>query len=91
MQKAFDVGSIRKTLHHGVKQGYWSLEDLDVMPDSWKLNTLVDTDVFPKGYIGIKHQNLLKDYHPEKPLAEPDPRDFPITPVKSKDITDEPF
>ena len=91
MQKAFDVGSIRKILHHGVSKGYWSVDDLDVKTESWKLNTLVDPDVFPKGYIGVQFQNLLRDYHPEKPAAEPDPRDFTSLPVQSKDITDDPF
>jgi len=91
MQKAFDVGSIRKTLHHGVSKGYWSVDDLDSMTESWKLNTLLDPDVFSNGYIGVQHQNLLRDYHPEKPAAAPDPRDFTTTPVQSKDITDDPF
>jgi len=91
MQKAFDVGSVRKILRHGINRGYWSFDDLDVKTESWKLNTLVDPDVFPKGYIGVQFQNLLRDYHPEKPAAEPDPRDFTSLPVQSKDITDDPF
>ena len=91
MQLAFDVGSIRKILHQGVSKGYWSVDDLDVSTESWKLNTLVDPDVFPKGYIGVQHQNLLRDYQPEKPVAATKPSNFTTTPVQSKDITDDPF
>ena len=97
MQKAFDTGSIRRALQHGVNQGYWTTEDLDKIPPGWRDNLQVDRTVFPQGYIGIEHKNLLRDYHPELPEAAPSSRDLAspikteLPPPKQATIDDDPF
>jgi len=97
MQKAFDTGTIRRVLQHGVNQGYWTIEDLDKIPVGWRDNLRIDQTVFQQGYIGIEHKNLLRDYHPELPEAAPSPRDLELpakpklSPPKQASIDDDPF
>jgi hypothetical protein len=97
MEKAFDRASIRRTLQHGVRKGYWTLEDLDQPAPGWASNLLVDRNTFPNGYIGIAHENLLRDYHPELPEAAPSPRDLAmpnkaaLPAPKKATISDDPF
>ena len=72
--------SVRKVLQDGIAKGYWTLETLDRPSAGWAANTRVDSRTFPDGYRGIEHRNLLRDYHPERPQATPDPRDFASDP-----------
>ena len=71
-----DINVVRKTLQDGITKGYWTLEQLDQPSAGWATNTCVDRRMFPNGYVGTQHRNLLRDHHPEAVQASPDPRDF---------------
>ena len=58
--KAFDVSSIRLKLRHMVEQGYVTLEQLDDPSPGFRSNMNVPFQPFPKGYRGVRHQNLLR-------------------------------
>ena len=59
-RKAFDVNSIRLKLRYMVEQGYLTLDHLDEPSPGFKLNINVHMRDFPKGYRGVRHQNLLR-------------------------------
>jgi hypothetical protein len=61
MKQLFDLSKILQTLHYGIRQGYWTIEDLDTPPP---------------GYIGSKdnYRNLLRSSNPtDQPIR---PEDF---------------
>jgi hypothetical protein len=58
--KAFDVSSIRLKLCYMVEQGYITLEQLDEPSPDFRSNMNVPFQHFPKGYRGVRHQNLLR-------------------------------
>ena len=60
---AFDVSSIRLKLRYMVEQGYITLEQLDEPSPGFKSNMNVHMRDFPKGYRGVRHQNLLRIEH----------------------------
>ena len=61
MKPAFDLTSVRKTLQHGIDQGYWTLEDLDRSP---------------KGHLNPDNYcNLLRDHNLEA-VEISSPRDY---------------
>jgi hypothetical protein len=60
---AFDVSSIRLKLRYMVEQGYITLEQLDEPSPGFKSNMNVHMRDFPKGYHGVRHQNLLRIDH----------------------------
>jgi|TARA_X000001388_G_scaffold20774_1_gene13762 hypothetical protein len=59
-RKAFDVSSIRLKLRHMVDEGYVTLEQLDEPSPGFRSNMNVHMRDFPKGYRGVRHQNLLR-------------------------------
>ena len=58
--KAFDVSSIRLKLRYMVDKGYVTLEQLDEPSPGFRSNMNVHMRDFPKGYRGVRHQNLLR-------------------------------
>ena len=62
-RKAFDVSSIRLKLRYMIEQGYVTLEQLDEPSPGFKSNMNVHMRDFPKGYRGVRHQNLLRIEH----------------------------
>ena len=58
--RAFDVSSIRLKLRYMVDKGYVTLEQLDEPSPGFKSNMNVHMRDFPKGYRGVRHQNLLR-------------------------------
>ena len=81
MQRLFDI-SVIKTLKDGITKGRWSLEDLDEPPPGWTecvLNTK-GNPAFPKGYQGVKYQNLARVKEPKPPEEKVEltnPKDLP--------------
>ena len=57
---AFDVSSIRLKLRYMIEQGYITLDQLDEPSPGFKSNMNVHMRDFPKGYRGVRHQNLLR-------------------------------
>ena len=58
--RAFDVSSICLKLRYMVNKGYVTLEQLDEPSPGFKSNMNVHMRDFPKGYRGVRHQNLLR-------------------------------
>ena len=58
--RAFDVSSIRLKLRYMVDKGYVTLEQLDEPSPGFRSNMNVHMRDFPKGYRGVRHQNLLR-------------------------------
>jgi hypothetical protein len=58
---AFDPASVRTLLRRGIANGWWTLEDLDIPSYGFRENLKVDRRLFPNGYTGIQHRNLLRD------------------------------
>ena len=76
--------SLFRVLREGIEKGYFTLEHLDRPSWGFRTTTSVDRAVFPLGYEGVQHRNLLRDEikpHPETVQATPDPRDFVPAPV----------
>jgi hypothetical protein len=68
---AFDPASVRALLRRGIANGWWTLQDLDVPSYGFRENLKVDRRLFPHGYTGIQHCNLLRDSPPvPKPMPE---------------------
>ena len=81
MQKLFDI-SVIKTLKDGIKKGRWTLEDLDKPPPGWTecVNNCKGNPAFPKGYQGVKYQNLARVEEPKPPEEKVEltnPKDLP--------------
>ena len=81
MQKLFDI-SVIKTLKDGIKKGRWTLEDLDKPPPGWTecVNNCKGNPAFPKGYQGVKYQNLARVEEPkpsEEKVELTNPKDLP--------------
>ena len=86
MERIFDQASVIKLLKDGIKKGYWTLEDLDKPSPQWQ--EVVDTcnnnpSFYPRGYQGIKFQNLArvatpkpKPKPPEEKVELTNPKDF---------------
>ena len=73
------LGDFKQILKDGVAKGYWTLENLDQPSPGWVSNTRVDARMFPDGYKGIQHRNLLRDPEPAQERVQlTDPRDFDI-------------
>lgn len=71
MNPAFDPASVRTLLRRGITNGWWTLQDLDVPSPGFRSNLLVARRLFPNGYQGIQHRNLLRDSPPvHKPTPE---------------------
>lgn len=58
---AFDLSSVRQTLKHMLDAGLIRLENLDEPSPGFKENMNVNWKIFPKGYHGVRHVNLLRD------------------------------
>jgi hypothetical protein len=67
---AFDPASVRALLRRGIANGWWTLQDLDVPSYGFRENLKVDRRLFPHGYTGIQHCNLLRD---SPPIPKPTP------------------
>jgi len=68
MEAAFDRANVMLTLKRGIQKGYWTLEDLDVLPPGSQLNLdeykkyLVETDSqlqLPRYKNLIRHEEFL--------------------------------
>jgi hypothetical protein len=57
---AFDVTSVRLKLRYMVENNYVTIDDLDEPSPGFKSNMNVHMRDFPKGYRGVRHQNLLR-------------------------------
>lgn len=75
-------------LRAGITKGYWTLENLDKPSNGFQVCQSVDRRLFPQGYVGVEHRNLLRsEPNQERPDAGPDPRDLaPPEPFDPLDI-----
>lgn len=58
---AFDLASVRQTLRHMLDHELLTLENLDEPSPGFNDNLHVDPRIFPKGYRGVRFQNLLRN------------------------------
>ena len=61
MEPLTSVDAIRLTLRKAVDNGHFTLEQLDDPSPGFQKNARPDRRLFPNGYEGVQHRNLLRD------------------------------
>lgn len=77
MKPAFELAEVRRLLRRGVDAGHWTLQDLDVPSQGWRIS-MEDAKRIP-GFTPPPYRNLLRDEPtPAERVEIVSPRDFAV-------------